>query len=134
MEFDKVQLCPFCAGLVNWQTPSQRVPPFRLPHHPTFGILVASGRTCRVCGFIASLWEFNEGHLTRFSNETNPAVRNTRESFGLSIGVKESGYMGSGLHWTLLEVTFISNATRFRVLSWFSLATCGAQGKMPSLI
>ncbi len=129
---DELRLCSFCAGVVKWQTPLHDTPPVRLPHHPTFGSLVASGETCRLCELIASLWEFDEGHLTRFSSDTNPAARATRESFAVCVDVKDSGHMGSGLHWTLLEVNFLNKVTGFSVVTEFTLTARGAQGKMPT--
>ncbi|KAH8897269.1 HET-domain-containing protein [Thozetella sp. PMI_491] len=129
MELDEVRLCRFCVSLANWQAQHHQAKlPLRLSHHPKFGVLVASGQTCRLCQFIASLWKLSEDDLRRFASDSSSAQSN-RDGFSVRISLKDGRDMGFGIYWALLEVVFKNNKTTIKVPCEFTIVTCDLRGK-----
>lgn len=132
MELENVNICLHCTNLVKFEVGANK-PPLSSTHHSPFGALLTSSKTCRLCHAIASLWEFGDDDLTRFSSEENPP-NNTRKAFTGNFTVKAAASTCSGVCWTFVEVDFKSNNTPLCILCDFTLVTCPERCKRSFLI
>lgn len=122
MYSDDIHLCRFCAGLVELAT-SASSRGVQAPHHPTYGSLSTSSMICTLCRVIISKWQ---RPLTESWKDTD---QDCRDKYKISLEIKNSRKMPSGVSWVLLEADLRSTVSPMEWCQTFTLVVCCSEGK-----
>lgn len=129
MDSGEIDLCCFCSDLIT-AAAVEASSSSSHPHHPTYGSLSASGTTCSLCLFIASLWPHFDSRLRRHG-VSDEALENSRGGFPVEVRVSEARQMASGASWAFLQAWLRSTGTPLQAMSHFTIVVDPRNGKIP---
>jgi len=124
MDLGKIDLCIFCSGLIKATNDTLSLPS-QHPHHPTYGSLLSSSKTCVVCQIITSLWD----HFSSALNRHGVSNKTIEHESPVKITTQAARRMHSGVSWAILEASLTSTNTPLIGVSYFTLVVCPSGGK-----
>ncbi|KAB5576375.1 heterokaryon incompatibility protein-domain-containing protein [Coniochaeta sp. 2T2.1] len=124
MDLEKIDICMFCSDLVIVPMEESNLPSQR-PHHPTYGLLSASSRTCTLCRLIKSMWPHFASELQR-RGVAHETIENCQDGFMVKITVTAARRMQSGTSWKSVDAGLVTGLTPLIFNYPFTLVACSS--------
>ena len=113
----EVDLCSFCTDLVSPKSTQHCAG--QVSHHPTYGALRSSSKTCAICDTIASLWPRENIMSERWSQPSEDIIG----TYTVHLAWKRTGEVPSEVSWALLEVSLRSTTSPIRWVTYLTIVT-----------
>lgn len=127
MDLEGTDLCPFCSDLIKATNDTQAHYSQR-PHHPTYGLLLSSSKTCIVCQLIASQWDPSSSTLIRHGL-SQEVLESSQQGYPVALTVEETRRSQSGVCWAFLKAKLETTNTPLSFISYFTVTACSSGGK-----